>query len=86
MVKEGVLSLEKPPFFLCNVFLSFDRGCTFSEFLYVIHTRQGHWGGRNKSVSDWGSHSCSSGKRGEQAGRKGQDALGISGWGRDQDE
>ena len=25
-------------------------------------------------MSDWGSHSCNSGKRGEQAGRKGQDA------------
>ena len=46
---------RKPSFFLCNVSLSFDHGCTFSEFLHVIHTRQGHWGG-NLSPNRGGFH------------------------------
>ena len=46
---------RKPSFFLCNVSLGFDRGCTISEFLHVIHTRQGHWGG-NLSPNRGGFH------------------------------
>ena len=53
--KGGSSEPRKPPFFLWNVSLSFDRGCTFSEFLHVIHTRQGHWGG-NLSPNHGGFH------------------------------
>ena len=53
--KGGSSEPRKPSLFLCNVSLSFDCGCTFSEFLHVIHTRQGHWGG-NLSPNHGGFH------------------------------